>query len=146
MTVMMEDRALYRRAHRDRGDLQLMWGWCNEALRRWAHGPLLLRKAACDTELAGTQVKKGDSVILWTQAAMLDAAAFPDPDALRPDRPGAPYLHFGGGLHPCAGRGLNAWQIPMLVAALLDRNPIKLGRMVWAGPFPARLPIHLEKR
>jgi hypothetical protein len=142
----MEDRALYRRAHRDRGDLQLMWGWCNEALRRWAHGPVLLRKAAHDTELAGTQVKAADTVILWTQAAMLDADAFPEPDVLRPDRPGASYLHFGGGLHPCAGRGVNAWQIPMLVAALLDRKPVKLERMVWAGPFPARLPIHLEKR
>jgi cytochrome P450 len=146
ITVLMQDRILCARARADCDDLGLMWGWCNEALRRWSHGPVLLRKAARDTVLAGTEVKAGDSVILWTQAAMLDAGAFPAPQVLRPDRPDAAYLHFGGGLHPCAGRGINAWQIPMLVAGLLKRNPTRLGRMIWAGPFPARLPIHLEKR
>jgi cytochrome P450 len=146
ITVLMGDQALHRRAYGDRGDLRLMRGWCNEALRRWAHGPLLMRKAARDANLAGTAVRAGDSVLLWTQAAMLDARAFSDPQTLRPDRPDASYLHFGGGLHPCAGRGINAWQIPMLVAGLLDRRPTKLGPMIWAGPFPAQLPIHLEGR
>jgi cytochrome P450 len=146
ITVLMADRALLERAVADRHDLNLIWGWCNEALRRWAHGPLLLRKAAYDTSFAGTKVKAGDSVMLWTQAAMLDGAAFPVPGALRPDRSCAPYLHFGGGLHPCAGRGVNAWQIPMLVAGLLERNPTRLGQMIWAGPFPARLPIHLGEQ
>lgn len=144
MTVLMSDRALLARAGADRHDLDRVWGWCNEALRRWAHGPVLIRKAACDTSLAGTPVKAGDSVILWTQAAMFDDRAFAVPHALRPDRRGAPYLHFGGGLHPCAGRSVNAWQIPMLVAGLLERHPIRLGRMTWAGPFPARLPIHFR--
>jgi cytochrome P450 len=105
-----------------------------------------MRKAARDANLAGTAVRAGDSVLLWTQAAMLDAKAFSDPQTLRPDRPDASYLHFGGGLHPCAGRGVNAWQIPMLVVGLLDRRPTKLGPMIWAGPFPAQLPIHLEGR
>jgi cytochrome P450 len=143
MTVLMADGAMLVRAIADCHDLCLTWGWCNEALRRWAHGPVLLRKAARDTTLGDTEVKAGDSVILWTQAAMLDAAAFPDPGALRPNRKGAAYLHFGGGLHPCAGRGVNAWQIPMLVAGLLARKPTKLGKLTWAGPFPARLPITL---
>ena len=142
ITVLMGDRALLARARADSADIGRMWGWCNEALRRWPHGPLLPRKAARDTNLAGTEVKAGDSMILWTQAAMLDPAAFPEPQAMRPDRSDARYLHLGGGLHPCAGRGLNAWQIPMLVAGLLARNPTRLGRMVWAGPFPARLPIY----
>lgn len=144
MTVLMRDRELLTRAAADQGSTELMWGWCNEALRRWAHGPVIVRKAIADTDLNGTGVKAGDSVILWTQAAMLDASAFPSPAELRPDSAGARYLHFGGGLHPCAGRGINAWQIPMLVAALLRRNPAKLDPMVWAGPFPARLPIHLQ--
>lgn len=84
-------------------------------------------------------------MILWTQAAMLDESAFPVAQSLRPDRTDAPYLHFGGGLHPCAGRGVNSWQIPMLVAGLLDRKPIRLGRITWAGLFPARLPIHFAE-
>lgn len=143
ISVLMEDRVLLARATADRRDLRLMWGWCNEALRRWAHGPFLQRHVACDTMFAGTKVKAGDRLALWTQAAMLDAEAFPVPATLRPDRAGAPYLHLGGGLHPCAGRGVNAWQLPMLVAGLLERSPTRLERMHWAGPFPARLPIHL---
>lgn len=141
MTVLMTDKGLLERAMADRADPRLMWGWCNEALRRWAHGPILVRTASCDTILAGTRVRAGDSVILWTQAAMLDPGVFPEPHTLKPDRTDAPYLHLGGGLHPCAGRGINAWQIPLLVAALLDRQPVRLGRMGWAGPFPAHLPI-----
>jgi cytochrome P450 len=142
ITVLMANRSLLARASTDCHNLSRMWGWCNEALRRWAHGPLLLRMAARDTTLGGTAVKAGNSVMLWTQAAMLDQTAFPEPWNLCPDRPGAPYFHFGGGLHPCAGRGVNAWQIPMLVAGLLEKRPTRLGAMTWAGPFPARLPVH----
>lgn len=146
MSVLVGDRTLLARASADRGDPARMWGWCNEALRRWPHGPIMVRKAARDTVLAGTEVKSGETVILWTEAAMLDPAAFPEPLALRPDRPHAAYLHLGGGLHPCAGRGVNAWQIPMLVSALLERHPTRLGKMRWAGPFPAHLDLHLKGR
>ena len=145
MTVLMADQAVLAQASADCDDLCLMWGWCNEALRHWAHGPVLLRKAASDTSLGGTTVKAGDSVILWTQAAMFDESAFPDPQTLRPDRIDAAYLHLGGGLHPCAGRSVNAWQIPMLVGALLEKGPVRLGRMAWAGPFPAHLPLQFAK-
>ncbi len=144
ITVLVQDRKLLTRARRDSGDIVRMWGWCNEALRQWPHGPVLARQALADTTLCGTTVKAGDSMIFWTQAAMLDATAFPEPLAMRPDRTDAPYLHFGGGLHPCAGRGVNAWQIPMLVAALLARDPVRLGAMRWAGPFPAHLPLHFK--
>ena len=146
MSVLVGDHALLARASADRSDPERMWGWCNEALRRWPHGPIMVRKAARDTVLAGTEVKSGDTVFLWTEAAMLDAKAFPDPLTLRPDRPQAPYLHLGGGLHPCAGRAVNAWQIPMLVSALLERQPTRLGKMRWAGPFPAHLDVHLKGR
>ena len=145
MTVLMADRAALERATGDIADPGRMWGWCNEALRRWPHGPIIVRRAAVDTTLAGATVKAGETLILWTQAAMLDERAFPNSTELRPEREGAGYLHFGGGLHPCAGREINSWQIPMLVAALLARRPRKLGRLRWAGPFPAHLPIHFER-
>jgi cytochrome P450 len=76
---------------------------------------------------------------------MLDAEAFPDPQYLRPDRPPAAYLHFGGGLHPCAGRTVNAFQIPALVGALMRRGIKSVGRMQWAGAFPAHLPVRLGR-
>ena len=141
LVVLMDDADLLRRVSANTDDPVRMLGWCNEALRRWPHGPLLVRKAACDTTLGGTTVKVGDTIFLWTQAAMLDASAFAAPLDLRPDRSDAAYLHFGGGLHPCAGRGVNAWQIPMLVSRLLEKTPVRLGQISWAGPFPANLPI-----
>ena len=65
--------------------------------------------------------------------------AFPDPGETRPDRPMAAYLHFGGGLHPCAGRVVNAIQIPLLVGTLLDAGARPDGAMKWVGPFPDRI-------
>jgi cytochrome P450 len=130
---------------RDRDDPARMDGWCNEALRRWPHNPIVIRKAECDANLGGRDVAAGDGVIAWTHAAMHDADVFPDPLRLRPDRDPSFYLHLGGGLHPCAGRPVNRFQIPMLVGALLGRDPIRIGRIGWAGPFPHRLDVTLGK-
>lgn len=145
MTVLMGDRRLLEAATRDLADPARLYGWCQEALRRWPQSPLLARKAAMDTALNGTLIPAGARVVLWTQAAMLDASAFPDPLTLQADRPLGAYLHLGGGLHPCAGRSVNAWQIPMLVAGLLERRPQRLGPMGWAGPFPAQLPLYWKE-
>lgn len=145
VTVAMGDNALRRRMHADRDDATKSWGWCNEALRRWNHVPLLGRRAASGRKVAGVSVPSGGSVILWTQAAMLDPEAFPHPSQMRPDRPNAAYLHAGAGLHPCAGRAINAWQIPMLVNAILVREPVAAGKMQWAGPFPAAMPLQLRE-
>lgn len=118
-----------------------IYGLCLDALRRWPHNPILLRQAARDTVLGGVPVKAGGRVIAWTQAAMQDPEAFPDPARTLPDRPMAAYLHFGGGLHPCAGRMVNAIQIPVLVGTLLAAGCAPSGRMGWAGPFPDSLPV-----
>jgi cytochrome P450 len=120
-------------------------GWCREALRLWPHNPIVLRQAVAGTRLADVDIRDGDQIIAWTQAAMLDTAAFPDPKQLRPDRPTGAYLHFGGGLHPCAGRAVNAFQIPALVGALVRRGIKSTGSMQWAGPFPDRLPLFLGR-
>ena len=53
---------------------------------------------------------------------MHDASVFPEPGRLRPDRDGAAYLHLGAGVHPCAGRPVNRFQIPLLVAGLVRRD------------------------
>ena len=122
-----------------------VYGWCLEALRKWPHNPILLRRAAGDTSLAGTDVKSGEQVIAWTHAAMLDPTAFPEPDELLGDRDPAAYLHYGYGLHPCAGRVVNAIQIPLIVATLLKRDVVRAGKLKWAGPFPDQLPLKNRK-
>jgi cytochrome P450 len=144
LAVMGRDKGLLKLARRDAGDLAATLGWYREALRRWPHNPLVLRKTTADTELNGVSIPAGCQVVAWTQAAMQDAEAFPDPGQLRPDRPATGYLHFGGGLHPCAGRAINDRQIPMLVSKLLLRGIGKIGRIAWAGPFPDRLPVKLR--
>ena len=143
ITVLMRDPVMRAAATRNADERYLMYGWCQEALRRWAHVPMLGRQAAQDCALAGVPIKAGAKVILLSQAAMLDPDAFPAPTEMHPTRPNAGYLHFGAGLHPCAGRDVNQWQIPMLVGALLKRGPTAMGKMAWAGPFPAHLPLTL---
>jgi len=139
------DSDLRWQMERDSGDLERMDGWCNEALRRWPHNPIVFRHALNDSELAGTRVKKGDSVIAWTQAAMQDESAFPDPKRMNPERDRSAYLHVGWGLHPCAGRPVNRFQIPLLVAGLMARGLGRTGSIGWTGPFPGRLIVTLRK-
>jgi cytochrome P450 len=141
VAVIGKDRALAGSIAADVDDAARLAGWCREALRRWPHNPLLLRKCSRDTSLAGTDIRGGDDVILWTHAAMYDADAFIDPTAMRCDRPLMSYLHFGAGLHPCAGRAINAFQIPLLVGALVRRGIKLVGSIEWAGPFPDKLMV-----
>lgn len=144
ITVLMRDPVMRAAATRNADERYLMYGWCQEALRRWTHVPMLGRQAARDCALAGVPIKAGAKVILLSQAAMLDPDAFPAPTEMRANRPNAGYLHFGAGLHPCAGRDVNQWQIPLLVGALLKREPTAMGTTAWAGPFPAHLPLTLR--
>lgn len=143
IAVLMHDPVMRAAATRDADQRYLMYGWCLEALRRWAHVPMLGRQAARDCALAEVPIKAGAKVILLSQAAMLDPDAFPAPTEMHATRPLAGYLHFGAGLHPCAGADVNRWQIPLLVGALLKRQPNAMGKMAWAGPFPAHLPLTL---
>jgi len=143
ISEMMRDPALLAAASRDAEASGRLYGWCQDALRRWPQTPILGRQAEFETELDGTKVPAGARVLIWTQAAMFDASVFADPKAMRGDRLTGDYLHLGGGLHPCAGRSIHAWQLPMIVGALLKRKPRKPGKMEWAGPFPAHLPNEL---
>lgn len=139
VTVIARDPDLAMRVRRDLDNLAAMYGWCNEALRRWPHNPLVLRKTSRACMLGGRALPAGADVFVWTHAAMYDESVFPDPTRLRPDRDARAYLHLGGGVHPCSGRPVNRFQIPLLVAGLLRRDLVRLGRIGWAGPFPHRL-------
>jgi cytochrome P450 len=142
LTMLGRDRTLAEGIAADVGDFSKLHGWCWEALRRWPHNPLVQRSAAIDTRIAGLDISANDRIFVYTQAAMLDTSVFPDPQVLNPTRPLRPYLHFGGGLHPCAGRDVNAFQIPILVGELVRRGVKSVGTIDWvAGPFPDRLPV-----
>jgi cytochrome P450 len=143
IVMLGRNQALAAKVAKDADDPQRLVGWCRDVLRLWPHNPIVLRQAARATTLAGVDIPAGGRVFAWTQAAMFDAEAFPEPSQTRCDRPASAYLHFGGGLHPCAGRAINDRQIPMLVGKLLKRGLKRVGALAWAGPFPARLPATL---
>jgi cytochrome P450 len=143
VTMLGRDPDLAARVRRDLDDIPAMYGWCNEVLRRWPHNPVVLRKASRAATLGGRDIPAGADVIAWIHAAMYDEQVFPDATRLRPDRDGRAYLHLGGGIHPCSGRPVNAFQIPLLVVGLLRRDLVRVGRIGWAGPFPHRLPAVL---
>ena len=146
IAILGSDPKLRKQVYADRNDSTKLSMWCLEALRLWPHNPLVLRQASVDTVLSGTDVKAGDRVVAYTQAAMLDPDIFPEPELLKPDRPLSSYLHYGGGLHPCAGRAINDFQITTLVGRLLERGIEKTGRIVWAGPFPDKLIVHFSRK
>src|SRR5215471_19038960 len=77
--VVGRNPGLHEEMAADADDLHKLDGWCHEALRCWPHNPALLRRAAVDTTLDTTAVKAGSTVVLWTQAAMLDRSVFPEP-------------------------------------------------------------------
>lgn len=145
VATLAGDKVLAARVATDVDNPDRLDGWCREAMRHWPHNPIVIRQAVADTVFNTVEVKKGDQMIAWTQAAMLDPTVFPSPGLLRPDRPSAHYLHFGGGLHPCAGRLVNTFQIPLLVGALVRRGIASAGPIAWAGPFPDHLPIQLKR-
>ncbi|MEE4154666.1 MAG: cytochrome P450 [Erythrobacter sp.] len=76
------------------------------------------RTAARDTELAGTQIKAGDKLVLWFASANRDAAVFDRADELVLDRAPNPHVGFGVGAHFCLGAHLARLESRMLLEAM----------------------------
>lgn len=133
---IISDPDLRRAATADLDHPTRILGWCLEALRRRPHNPLLVRQPPNDTVIGGVDVPAGSRVFAITLSAQMDPAAFPNPTLMDPTRPRDRYMHFGYGPHMCAGRDLNALQIPLLVGHILRRNPVSVGPITYDGPFP----------
>ena len=129
------DRALLERIERDLDDAERMAGWCRELLRLWTHNPFLLRQTEAEVSLGNVTIPAGSTVVALTQAAMFDPSRFPDPGRLDPTRSPKLYRHFGGGLHPCAGRAVNDVQIPELVRRVIKRGIARVERPRYDGFF-----------
>jgi len=140
------DDAVRARVERDLDDAQRMAGWCNELLRMWTHNPILLRHAATDTAVGGKTIPAGSTVVAFTQAAMFDPRHFSNPSQLDPTRSAKLYRHFGGGLHPCAGRAVNEVQIPELVRRVLKRGISNVEWPRYDGPFIDELVVSFRGR
>lgn len=141
---ILSDWALAENIRRDIDDRRRLYGWCWEALRRRPHNPLVIREAIEGATVAGEPVAAGTRVFAVTLSAMQDERVFDSPKTLDPDRPPHLYMHFGRGMHQCAGRDVNALQIPALIAALMRFNPSGHVRVKNAGPFPDQFFVRIR--
>ncbi|WP_369167196.1 cytochrome P450 [Streptomyces sp. R28] len=108
-----------------------------------------------DSDLHGTEVPAGDSVIVSLCAANRDPRRFPDPDTLDLDRSPNPHLAFGHGIHFCPGAALARAELQIALGTLLARLPglrlaIRDDDIEWIpavlGRGTNRLPVGYDRR
>ena len=85
-------------------------GLAASAVEEWLRydGPTgaIARVARGDVELAGRQIRHGERVFAFANAANRDPAAFVDPERFDVGRSPNPHLTFGHGIHFCLGAPL----------------------------------------
>jgi pentalenolactone synthase len=95
-----------------------------EVLRLTAAGELgLLRYAHEDVEVDGVTIKRGDCVLLSSNAANRDPSVFTDPDDFDPTRSPNIHLAFGHGAHFCIGASLARTELRIALSTLFQRIP-----------------------
>jgi cytochrome P450 len=89
-------------------------GPVERALNRWA---------ACDVQLDGQTIRRGETVIVMLGSANRDPERFPDADALDVTRVDVKHVAFGRGSHYCLGAPLARLEAEIALATLLRRLP-----------------------
>ena len=135
---------LAKRIAADVDDEARLAGWCREALRRWPHNPIVSAPGGGATSLADMEIKQGDRIFAWTQAAMLDAEVFPDPQLPASRSPARRLPAFRRRTSSLRRPGRQCLPDPGAGRRLVRRGIKSVGTMQWAGPFPAHLPLRFE--
>ncbi|MFE2373305.1 cytochrome P450 [Streptomyces sp. NPDC059398] len=97
----------------------------------------MLRYTHEDTELSGTVVPAGTTVVCSMAAANRDESAWQNADAMDLSRSPNPHLTFGAGPHSCLGQPLARTELQTVLEVLLDRLPT-----LRLAVDPARLRAH----
>ncbi|HSP81904.1 MAG TPA: cytochrome P450 [Myxococcaceae bacterium] len=104
-------------------DPELMKQATEELYRFTSPAQAPTRIAACDFELGGKQIQKGQGVMPMIASANRDPAVFERPDELVLPRAKNPHLGFGNGNHICPGMFLARVEVPVAFETLLRRIP-----------------------
>jgi len=90
---------------------------------RWQSPILHMRRtAACDTELGGQRIRKGERVVMWYCSGNRDEVYFPDGDAFRLERANLRrHVGYGFGIHRCFGRHVAELELRLLWQAAARR-------------------------
>jgi cytochrome P450 len=107
-----------------RADRALATPAIEEALRLEAPLLNITRLATRDTEISGTPIPAGSTVMLMLAAANRDETRFAEPDRYDIFRENPkPHISFGQGPHACIGTNLARLEMRVSLDLLLDRLP-----------------------
>jgi cytochrome P450 len=107
-----------------REDPDLWPGAVEEILRIDSPVQLTARTAHCDVEIAGQQLRAGNTVALLLGGANRDPNIFADPDRFDVTRPNArDHLAFASGIHACLGAALARIEGATALRALFEAYP-----------------------
>ena len=106
-----------------RNEPDLLTTATEEFLRMYPPARTHARTVAADVELSGCPMQAGERVVLSELSANYDEAAFPEPDAFRPERFPNRHVTFGMGIHRCPGSHLARVMFTEMLTAVLERMP-----------------------
>jgi cytochrome P450 len=130
-------------------DASLLPGMIEEALRYDSPIQQVFRTVTVDTEVAGTRVAAGDTLVLMLGSANRDERRFPDPDRFDVTRDASGHLGFGFGAHFCLGASLARLEATVALEGLVPELPgMKRagGRRELIDSFLVRGTAHLPLR
>ena len=100
---------------------KLMPTFIDETIRWVTPVRHFMRTATQDYTLRDTQIKQGESVILWHPSANRDEEVFDNPFDFKVDRNEAKKIAFGFGAHVCLGQHLARMEMSILFKKLLSQ-------------------------
>ena len=104
-------------------DPALVPGAVEEMLRWTSPVKNMCRTLTADTEFHGTELRKGEKIMLMFESANFDETVFADPEEFRIDRNPNSHLAFGFGTHFCLGNQLARLELTTMLHAMLKRLP-----------------------